>query len=351
MTDLSPEARELIARARPAERSDPSAKRRVRAALAVHLAPLPTVPPSTGTAATGSAGVAASAGKLVLICSLAAVGGAGTVALVRSRIAAERSRTIGATAHVAPRPNQALATPVLENSEAKPAPVPANGAREIPRAALAVPGEGRTEPVGDQRATSEWRRGDLHHGQLAARDQGPPRKVGLPASGERTAELAESPALAGSPERATETARSPASSSASGTEPGFADLPSSWRNSDLPRPIPDGRVTRVTSTSSPSKTCSAASELKLLSAAQAALREGDGHRALGLLDQHARGCPSATFGEEQSAARVLALCLLHREEQAFVEAARLSARSPRSPLLARLRSSCAASALASPTKP
>jgi uncharacterized protein HemY len=96
--------------------------------------------------------------------------------------------------------------------------------------------------------------------------------------------------------------------------------------------------------------CSAARELKLLSAAQAALREADGHRALDLLEQHAEDCPSATFWEEESAARVLALCLLHRNEQALAEAAHLSSRSPRSPLLARLRSSCAAAALAAPAK-
>jgi hypothetical protein len=91
--------------------------------------------------------------------------------------------------------------------------------------------------------------------------------------------------------------------------------------------------------------CSARDELTLLSGVQAALRERRGKQALVLLEQHAETCPSARFHEEHSAARILALCLLHRQEQASAEAAQFLAEAPRSPLLARLRSSCAAPAL------
>ena len=96
--------------------------------------------------------------------------------------------------------------------------------------------------------------------------------------------------------------------------------------------------------------CSAKWELRLLSGAQTALREADGQRALALLDQHAKSCPWATFWEERSAARILALCLLHREQQAMTEAAKFASLAPRSPQLARLRSSCAAAAVLSSAK-
>jgi hypothetical protein len=60
--------------------------------------------------------------------------------------------------------------------------------------------------------------------------------------------------------------------------------------------------------------------------------------------------PLAIFWEEQSAARVLALCRLQREPQARAEAAKLLSQAPRSPQLARLRSSCAAAAVNSSSK-
>jgi len=376
----------------------------VRLALSAHLVPPPTVPPASTAAAAGSAAVATSAGKLVLICSLAAAGGVGTAALVKSRLAVENRQKAPAVARVAPRSTQALATPVVENLGAEPAPSPASGTHDIPRPALANRGESRAEPLATAKPTTEWRRGDIHRGQLAARDQEPLRALGSSSTRERSALPATPPAAAVVPEPGSEIAPRPASASA--PEPDWTDLAaSSWRNSDLPRPVPGRRVTRVTSAESVSgkagpsqmgrggadarsseapntggiqasgdaaagptptrlatrrpfqtrseparKTCSAASELKLLSAAQAALRENDGQGALDLIEEHSRSCPSAVFWEEQSAARVLALCLLHQEEQALRVAARLSARSPRSPLLARLRSSCAAAALATPAK-
>lgn len=80
-----------------------------------------------------------------------------------------------------------------------------------------------------------------------------------------------------------------------------------------------------------------------------ALREQRGEDALVLLDRYAQLCPAATFAEERRAARVLALCLLHREGQAIAEATRLATQAPRSPQLARLRSSCAAVAVPTST--
>jgi hypothetical protein len=64
-----------------------------------------------------------------------------------------------------------------------------------------------------------------------------------------------------------------------------------------------------------------------------------------LLDRHAAACPGSRFGEEHSAAHILALCLVHRRDEALRESARLAIETPKSPQLARLRSSCAAAAL------
>jgi hypothetical protein len=346
MTDLSPEARELIAKARPAELPDPSAKRRVRMALAAHLAAPPAAPPSGSTAAAGAVGTAASAGKLVLICTLAAAGGVGTAALVKSRHAPEGRTTAQPIARVVSRASEPALRPTLEQLQPGTVLLPARDERETPRPAMAARGQNRAEPA----KTAEPRRGELRQGLPARRDENMAPRVSPPSRAESAAQAAPLPAPRVAAENPSDMAPPPVRDSIPEPEPGLNSLPSSWRNSDLPTPIPGKRVTRVTLASNSSKACSAARELKLLSAAQAALRAADGQRALRLLEQHAQDCPSATFWEEESAARVLALCLLHRKEQAVAEAAQLSSRSPRSPLLARLRSSCAASALSSPAQ-
>jgi hypothetical protein len=350
MTDLSPEARELIAKARPAELPDPSAKRRVRTALAAHLAAPPAAPPSGSTAAAGTVGTATSAGKLVLICTLAAAGGVGTAALVKPRHAPHARTAVQPIASVAPRASEPALRPAIEQLQARtPLPIDLSRARverEAPRPNLAARAQGQIEPA----KTAEPRRGEVRQGLPASREENVAPKVSPASRAENAAKSAPLPPPLVAARNPGDVAPPPVRDSIPEPEPGLTSLPSSWRSSDLPTPIPGKRVTRLTLASNSSKACSAASELRLLSAAQAALRAADGQRALRLLDQHAQDCPSATFWEEGSAARVLALCLLHRKEQAVAEATQLSSRSPRSPLLARLRSSCAASALSSPAK-
>jgi hypothetical protein len=84
-----------------------------------------------------------------------------------------------------------------------------------------------------------------------------------------------------------------------------------------------------------------AREAELIAAAQGALAKGQGERALALLAEHGREHPEGALAEERSAARVLALCQSGRVAEARGEAAAFLARAPRSPLVPRIRRSCA----------
>lgn len=81
-------------------------------------------------------------------------------------------------------------------------------------------------------------------------------------------------------------------------------------------------------------------ELRLLQGAQRSLR-ADPSRSLELLDEHERRFPHGALREERAAARVSALCALHRDDQARREAARLLAENPESPYAARVQAPCA----------
>jgi len=90
-----------------------------------------------------------------------------------------------------------------------------------------------------------------------------------------------------------------------------------------------------------------ASETRLLEAAQRELASGRAASALSLLDEHARRFPAGALSEERTAARVLSLCALGRHEAARQAANAFLAASPRSPLIPRLRGSCAMDGTAS----
>jgi hypothetical protein len=91
--------------------------------------------------------------------------------------------------------------------------------------------------------------------------------------------------------------------------------------------------------------CSVDDEVALLSKAQAALNRRQGQRALGLLGQYERDCSRATFHQEHRLVRVLTFCLLGRQQEARIEAARLLKETHRSLYLAKLRASCVRSLL------
>jgi outer membrane protein assembly factor BamD (BamD/ComL family) len=88
---------------------------------------------------------------------------------------------------------------------------------------------------------------------------------------------------------------------------------------------------------------SLAEETRLLQAAQRELARKRTSAALALLDEHAAKFPRGALAEERTAARVLALCDLGRVAEARSSAEAFARASPRSPLIPRLRGSCALS--------
>jgi hypothetical protein len=82
-------------------------------------------------------------------------------------------------------------------------------------------------------------------------------------------------------------------------------------------------------------------EVELLSQAQEAMRARQPARALELLDQHAEQFPHGKLRPERLAARVLALCALGHTAEARQQAQNFLSEEPSSPLVERVRGSCA----------
>ncbi len=83
------------------------------------------------------------------------------------------------------------------------------------------------------------------------------------------------------------------------------------------------------------------SETLLVRAADASLRAGDPATALTLLDEHARRFPRGVLEEERAEERVLALCALGRDAEARAATASFLRDHAKSPLVAKVRHSCA----------
>jgi hypothetical protein len=81
-------------------------------------------------------------------------------------------------------------------------------------------------------------------------------------------------------------------------------------------------------------------EIKLMNAAQAALRAGDAKRALQLLSEHARRFPGGKLASARAVTHMIALCALGRSNDARLEAERFLAKTPNSPFAERVRSVC-----------
>jgi hypothetical protein len=105
----------------------------------------------------------------------------------------------------------------------------------------------------------------------------------------------------------------------------------------------DGKATSAHRTSKPSvgNATSLAAEIQLMHDVETALQAGQPERALQLLDERLSGRYTGAMGEERAAARVVTLCRLGRVEEARAEAARFVHDRPRSPLVERVRSTCA----------
>jgi len=97
------------------------------------------------------------------------------------------------------------------------------------------------------------------------------------------------------------------------------------------KPTPSGEVTGEL-----------AGELALLTQANAAIRLGDVTQANALLRTYDQHFPSGHLAEERAAAGILALCAAGHTQSAIAEARRFVEHWPRSPLVARLKASCAA---------
>ena len=126
-------------------------------------------------------------------------------------------------------------------------------------------------------------------------------------------------------------------------------LPQSTESSDTSPPVLSGSsgVASVIGRGAPSPAPRAKpaanlnAEAKLLAEASGALGNGRAARALELLDKHERDYANGVLAEERTAARVLALCEIGRTAEARRQAELFLRSAPRSPLVPRVRSSCA----------
>lgn len=325
MSDLSHEARLLIEEARPAEPPDASMKRRVHVALFAQLSlPPGGLPPQPGPAVgSAAASVAVVTGtKLVLLCTLTAAavvgGGAGL-----HHWASSRQSSTPPNRHV-PAPQLPQGQPSLLAGEvfSPPPPSQTKGLVQVKEdTRRSVPTERPSMPRLQRSSIGTSAAARVEPDRLNKPNHGPAEKP-LPLAPPLAASAPYEPAVVPVPEPGVRPLSKPA-------------LSAEHRAPEAPR-LPMARA----------KTgCSAKEEIGLLADAQTALREGRGTLALAMLDQHRALCPSARFREEHSTAHILALCLLHRREEALAEAAGLAAEVPRSPQLARLRTSCAAAAV------
>jgi hypothetical protein len=93
---------------------------------------------------------------------------------------------------------------------------------------------------------------------------------------------------------------------------------------------------------SPPPAVDLAGELALLTQVNAAIQRDDVARAGELLRGYDQRFPSGKLAEERAAAGILVLCASGRTQSAGAEARRFVERWPRSPLVARIKASCAA---------
>ncbi|MBX3207128.1 MAG: hypothetical protein KF764_18925 [Labilithrix sp.] len=82
-------------------------------------------------------------------------------------------------------------------------------------------------------------------------------------------------------------------------------------------------------------------EARLLADARQARQEGEGTRALALLDEHARTFPNGWLADDRAAERIVVLCGLGRRADAIREAAVFLEGRPKGPLTRRVETSCA----------
>ena len=281
MTDLSPEAKDLLRQARAAFSPTDGRLAAVRDALKTQLPPPNATPitsgPVSGIAARVLSAAGWSAGQVIGTAVLIGALGAG-----------------GVTAWLATRSTPAAPEPMgmAAQVDSQSVPLSAEGApqSDVPVMSLSVP---TTQALAD--VPPAWK------SVAAARDRA------------RAAARAKSKTEA-SRETPSDPPPSPAPVATFASNPGPTEAPSD----------------------------SLAEEVSMLRGARAALDRGEAAQALRLLDAHETRFHRGTLYEERLAARVLALCALGRIDAARSTAQELAHAAPQSPHLSRVRASCIA---------
>ncbi len=284
MTDWTPDDTRLVDLARDGHEPSESDRARVRAAVWAKLG----AGAGAGVAGTSVAAAKASAAGMKVIAAIVvtgALGGAGA-----ATVRAMRPAGPGATVSIA---------------RATPPSAPAAGSPVVvaPSQTAAPSAAGASLPTGALAAAKE-----------------PPRTVASPVS------------------RAAPIASESAVQAAAGAAPA-PPAPIAPSSATTPPPVtgaPDAVVRAAVRSTSTLE-----AETRLVGGAVAALHAGDPARALSLLDEHARTFATGALAEERDAERVAAWCDMHRDERARESADAFLRDHARSPLAARVRSSCA----------
>lgn len=347
MTDLPPKIAALVARAR--EKGDPSDadRQRVWSAIAVAIRDGGSIAPPHGGGGTHGAPGTGAAG------STAAAGAGAKATLAKLAVGVVLAGAVGAGALVYMAP---VASPTAAPSSAPAQAIPAAppDARTAPTEAPTVPAPS-VPTVGVPEPSAQSPVPGAATLPTAAR---PAPSSTVPVSAKGTA-ASSVPRVAGARAPST-TARTPAAAATRH----HASEPATSNESETPAPVAietTGSASLasdvvaekppVESPSSPAAprasppratVAGASEELRLIRGAQAALRDGSPARALAFLDEHAaRFGPRAILGEEQAGLRVLALCASGRLDEGRRERERFLARTPDSPMAARVRGACA----------
>jgi hypothetical protein len=316
MSDLSPEAEELLKRARASFSPDEARIAALRAAVEAKLAPSL---PSKGPAEEAAKGVGiGTATKLAGVGVLLVASAAGARMLAGRT---HRESPVAAMASASP----ATSTLSLEQPRVEPwtqQPPPSIAIADLPSA---QPG----------RATLLV---SPSHGRSAVKESA--RVVSMSSTAlARTLPREVSPAEPEAPRGPRSVSDAPGSGRGGAVT---ATVIPPAAPSQETKVVAEPAVVPVPTVSAPSPVDAAlGEEVSLLRAARRALDGGDAVGALTLLDRYARAYPSGTMQEESLATRALTLCALGHVVAAKDAARRLEAVAPRSPHLARVRASCA----------
>jgi len=305
MNELDPRARQIIDQALSADGPSGEERERVRSRLAARLGAAALATGAAGASSAAVTGSAAAAGSAVATAPTPPTAAAAAAAGATTGAAASMggSAAIAATGGAAAVGASAAVTTGTAAS-----------AGLVTKAVLAVAVAGA---IGVGAANTAWR-------EPAAPSE---ERASIPA---RATTGREAPAASAEPAETGGVERSPVGS---GNETPVTNTVTK----------PRAKATKVR-TSSNTKSKKAPDrldeELGFLRRAQEALQQGEPVEALRALDRHARLFPRGAMRQEREAARAVSLCELGRFKEGRAIARSLLARSPRTPLAARLARSC-----------